>query len=658
MTKENDPLNSSTPAGVRAYEQDVCGLVEKFCSEKRKSVPASIQDDIINLRINNISYQAFPIKIYDGSVGIFVIEGDNAYVLHENNNPKLSQKNTAHNLPKELGILLSTDYQNNYDKGNIYSRIEQKTGKSFVTNASGHKEMDISDTPESVLSSFQAVFYCNFTLVSKVEDFLEVFYGSSNDQNMYDVIEAAFTNAGCPAAYPDYYNGGSTGEFYRCSNTCIDPRCLVDYLLALDEGLSEEQKHLIIARYLSETMELTNDEQDWLEGTENITFARSIYDGFAVDRNVNRCTGTDCGILGGYHEAIIQRRAGEILTSQETEGLLDFFSVMRCNDGEIYSCFREAQQNPESEVATFLNEIKELSFANPRMLVDGCDDLDEYAERWANLATFDALSVPGIEERLEELDEDGEYWIQTLENAMTPRFWWVQPVANMDFFGVTIESLPTDPSTGMAFTSPEVFFDFIQRNFATTAFYGENSPCSIEGPVSQYFEYNFIDDFNTWISDDPISTVFTIHLPDDGSVICTDFEYGKRFQFSTLNAPGWLEGDSWDGFHPVSGNREFGIIDNNDGTIEFYTSAVDRATLPYHVLFQGASYGMADEFWDCLLDTIKDFVNDNDGVASDNYNCTIVRPLWQELKDVLKGGCEGLTGGLENFPCESSSACL
>lgn len=49
-------------------------------------------------------------------------------------------------------------------------------------------------------------------------------------------------------------------------------------------------------------------------------------------------------------------------------------------------------------------------------------------------------------------------------------------------------------------------------------------------------------------------------------LICSDYNYGENWTFSTLNAPGWLEGDSYDGFHPVSGNRQFGIIDNGDGT--------------------------------------------------------------------------------------------
>ncbi len=47
-----EKTDSSTQAEIRAYEQDVCGLVEKFCSEKRKALPASIEDDLIKFRVD------------------------------------------------------------------------------------------------------------------------------------------------------------------------------------------------------------------------------------------------------------------------------------------------------------------------------------------------------------------------------------------------------------------------------------------------------------------------------------------------------------------------------------------------------------------------------------------------------------------------------
>lgn len=663
VEQENDHLQ----AQPRAYEQDVCGLVEKFCSTRERALPANIGSDIIKLQINNTSYQAFPIKIYDGSVGIFVIEGDNAYVMHENNNPKLSQKNTAHNLPEELGILLAIDYQNNYNKGNIYSRIEQETGKSFTINASGHKEMDISDAPGNSLTNFEVVFFCNFALVSKSQDFLEVFYGSSSNQTMYDIIEAAFTEAGCQAAYSDYYEGDA---FRNCSNTCIDPRCIVDYLTNLNEGLSDYQKHVIIARYLSETIGLTDDEQTWLEAPSNTVFARSIYDGFTVDRGVDRCTGTDCGILGGYHEAIIQRRGGEVLTTQETEGLLDFFSVMRCDDGEIYKCFRNAQKNPDSEVAAFLNSVKAEVMMDDFALLDECNNVVEYAERWADLGTFDALSVTQVSDRLNELGDDN-YWIQTLENAQPstipvpsisypyPKFWVYTPAVNMDFFGLNIQSLPLNPEVfpSVPFESAGSFLEFIRREFLSEEFYGEGSPCTTANGLLRYFEYYEPSDQPRWLVSDPVSTMFSIILPDDGSVICSKYIPENSWTFSTLNVPGWGVDGARDGYHPVSGNREFGLLENSDGTYTFYTSGVDRVTGWWHALAEPTAFRKGSEFWVCFLDTMRDYVNDHGGVASDDSNCLVVKPKWEELKEILKQGCDGLANELESFPCEQFPTC-
>ncbi len=245
-------------------------------------------------------------------------------------------------------------------------------------------------------------------------------------------------------------------------------------------------------------MELTDLEQIWLEAPSNTEFARSIYDGFAVDRNVNRCTGTDCGILGGYHEAIIQRRAGETLTSQETEGLLDFFSVMRCDDAEIYSCFREAQKNPESEVAMFLNSVKAEIMMDNFALLDDCIP-SNYADRWFSLATLDANTVPEVVERLNSSDFDGS-WIQTLENAQPstvpfpvfplPLWWTYTPTVNLDYFALTINTLPNYPGTNEQFENPLFFFNYLRSEWVSSDIAGQGSGCDTSAPpADNYFRY-------------------------------------------------------------------------------------------------------------------------------------------------------------------------
>lgn len=54
---------------------------------------------------------------------------------------------------------------------------------------------------------------------------------------------------------------------------------------------------------------------------------------------------------------------------------------------------------------------------------------------------------------------------------------------------------------------------------------------------------------------------------------------------------------------------------------------------------------------------IADFVNQNGGTASSDFDCTTVRPKWSELRDAIKQGCDGLIESIEDFPCEQAEPC-
>ncbi len=475
-----------------------------------------------------------------------------------------------------------------------------------------------------------------------MESFINVFFEEGDVSHIEQFIEDAFLS--CPDGYPDLY-----GNEY-CRNYCIDPRCVVDYLLDIEAGLSNYQKSVLVSRYLGEVMGLTEEEVNWLVFNEDVL--NEVYNGLLTDQNLGRCGTEDCGLAGGYHEYIIQSMDEVTLAPSEVESLLTFFSVLQCDDPELYDCFRTAQQNPEGDLANFLDDIKEtLTSAS---LLDGCDDLSPYSDRWYELATFNALDVTEIEDKLEDLGD--EYWIQTLENATNTndRWWGFTPYVNMDFFGVTIDVLPNHPISGEPFT-PEGFFNYVQSHLASPPFLYSPNSCE------KSFEYISVDEQLNWIDGDVLTTVFTIQMPDDGNVICSQYESGEYWTFSTLNAPGWFEGDSWDGFHPVSGNRRFGIIENSDGTYTFYTSGVDRLTGFWHAFANWTpfldAFIEADIMWECMMTLVVDFINNNGGTASVNFDCTTVRPKWIELKNEIKQGCDGFVTSLEDFPCEQAEPC-
>ena len=373
------------------------------------------------------------------------------------------------------------------------------------------------------------------------------------------------------------------------------------------------------------------------------------------------CFDIGCGKFAGDKEIEDLINSGVALTNEDKISLRDFFSVMYCEDKEIFDCFREGQLNPGSNIDLFLEDVKSKLLSSPNAILDGCDDLSPYVDRWYELAAFDANLVPAVKSKLQQLGD--EYWIQTLENATNAgSFWWkTAPAVNMDFFGIKITSLPNKPYPPFNQFNSQEFFNYMQLNFATSSFMGEGNACAGNIPgIRKYFEYNTPDEYFNWTDGNGLTTVFTISMPDDGNVICTQHNVQNRYwTFSTLNAPGWLEGESWDGFHPVSGNRRFGLVQNSDGTFTFYTSGVDRLTGWWHKIFvgEGFAFSEADDLWKCFLDNIKNFVLINSGSISNDYDCTTVRPKWLELRNAIKKGCEGLSNSINYFPCKQAESC-
>lgn len=381
------------------------------------------------------------------------------------------------------------------------------------------------------------------------------------------------------------------------------------------------------------------------------------------------CPAIGCGKYAGDKEIEDLLSAGVMLTEEDKVSLRDFFSIMYC---EIFDCFREGQLNPGSNIDLFLEDVKDKLLSSPNKLQDGCDDLSPYVDRWTQLASFDANSINSVKNRLKQLGD--EYWIQTLENATNAgSFWWkTAPSVNMDFFGLKITKLPNKPYPPFnQFTHTE-FLEYIRRNWTSSSFFGDGNSCQGSVPFfKKSFEYAYPQDAFIWTGNNGVSTIFTIKMPDDGSVICSQHNSGDYWVFSTLNAPRWLMADnepglnSWDGYHPVSGNRQFGILDNNDGSFTFYTSGVDRLSGWWHATAEhilgltplGTPFEQADELWTCFLNNVKSYIELNGGTTNVQFDCTTVRPKWSELRNAIKKGCEGLSSSITKFPCKQAKSC-
>ncbi|MGB3181719.1 MAG: hypothetical protein WBB45_10035 [Cyclobacteriaceae bacterium] len=260
---------------------------------------------------------------------------------------------------------------------------------------------------------------------------------------------------------------------------------------------------------------------------------------------------------------------------------------------------------------------------DPFALIENCDQI----ELWKTLAQHTPSNH--VIEKIKDLQDNhegpfGNWNIQYLDDANGT-------IVNLDYWPVKIQSLPKKAS-GIRYT-PKEFIDYFRKNLNE---FVVGEPFE---PYSELSDSLRIQENTLWYSDDPIGALVKIDIaPNDGVVICSEKE-NYSWKFMTLEAP-------IDMNHPVSGTREFGIIENEDNTYTLYTRGVDRftsnsqeniafmidlVTTGFPSPFQGA-----DDFWKPLQMGVVNFVKDNGGQAVEG---TVIkeRPDWDKIKEVLEG---------------------
>jgi hypothetical protein len=151
---------------------------------------------------------------------------------------------------------------------------------------------------------------------------------------------------------------------------------------------------------------------------------------------------------------------------------------------------------------------------------------------------------------------------------------------------------------------------------------------------SAYTDGNFTDNDKFYASfEQSIGALVHIDMLNDGTVVLSDYQRTPShtsYIYSTIMSP-------LDHMHPVSGNREFGITQNPNGTYTFYISGVDRSS---DLIFAtvnnwSTSFHKADELWKNVRDKMTKFINDNGGQAT-RGETRRAQPKWDEVKKYLK----------------------
>jgi len=296
---------------------------------------------------------------------------------------------------------------------------------------------------------------------------------------------------------------------------------------------------------------------------------------------------------------------------------------------DLSDYFKNSTDPLKKEIAgKWLNIKKELA-TNPTFLLKiPCTEI----LKWQALVKF---SPPqSVKDKIQKLDNQSlltDYNIQYLEHANGAAI-------NLDYFPVTINTLPKNPATGLQFT-PTQFLNYVRLNINNFV----DTSISRFSPTTLTTGYN---ESQIWNSSNPLGAIIHINIPQfagDGSVICSQSD-ANHWVFTTIEVPyGIFQGQ--DGIHPVSGNREFGLIQNSNGTYTFYTRGADRMTDGFessaaeNLTIFVDPFANPDKLWNSLKTKVATFVQNNGGssVTPTTSQNIIWRPDWAKVRQVLRG---------------------
>lgn len=312
-------------------------------------------------------------------------------------------------------------------------------------------------------------------------------------------------------------------------------------------------------------------------------------------------------------------------------------------DWELATEFMEIkEQIPEAKLIRFF-ELNEKIQRDPWALIQDCAQQNGMnTQDYQDL--YNHITPQACQNRLSTLGPG--YFDQPISEGNVP-------LANIDYYGVEITNYPDLDGDGNSDTETEIYQAF--REKFTDLASGEKDDfqfsCDIlfnstnTGDINWEFKPFTSQDEIDFISNNPISSILLIEadasgfLPtiatDDGAIMVTGYT-NNDWTISTIST---LE----NGSQPFSGNRQWGWIINQNGSLELFTRAVDVANISA-LLNVGANtecqqetyYDIAEATWQNLQQEIADWINSNGGQATVNTPET-VRVKKETIKEVLTG---------------------
>src|SRR5690606_7538188 len=130
---------------------------------------------------------------------------------------------------------------------------------------------------------------------------------------------------------------------------------------------------------------------------------------------------------------------------------------------------------------------------------------------------------------------------------------------------------------------------------------------------------------------------FAAPMENDGTVVLSDYHKNivtnhYWFTFTTMAT-------LYDGTHPVSGNRRFGIVPHPGGGWQFYVTGVDRCKDLFMLpgFMQESAFTNADELWEKIQQNLVGYINTHQGNSILSPSKKVRVPWEGTLKLYLKG---------------------
>jgi len=218
---------------------------------------------------------------------------------------------------------------------------------------------------------------------------------------------------------------------------------------------------------------------------------------------------------------------------------------------------------------------------------------------WKDLANFKPNGDQLIAARSDRGHPKKKFWVQRVADGSGSAI-------NVDEYIVRISKLP-------AGVSKKEFFKHLRVNLNSF----------LDQSIAEFYPFSKADE-GDWkkLTEAQLGTImiFKIYLPvpgfHDEAAVVVSRSSNLTWTFSPIK-DGFAGGF---GTHPVAGNRQFGMREGPNGSVEFFTRAFDRV-YQYHASYnESAAFKGADALWKSLQRNVVAYVASNGGTA------TIIEP--------------------------------